>query len=288
MDRLRRELTAAELREQLAAAERAQHAWSAGAEGERLVAQTLAELERHGWRVLHDVHWPGRRFANLDHVAVGPGGVVVVDAKKWSGNVTVDDGHLRQNGYRREKELDGVARATAAVAALLPPRYRSAARGVLCLVDQPFRPTRTRSGVRVVGRAHLVGHLRSLDGTLTPAEVEELAQFLREQLDGARSPDLTTTAAVDTTTSPRHEPSARARRAPARRPVSRRPPARRRPRTVRSTRENALAVLLALVVLFVGSMLLTYFLAGVVAPALFTRFVAGILSGTVAAPGAGG
>ncbi|MEZ0166806.1 NERD domain-containing protein [Kineococcus sp. LSe6-4] len=241
VDRLRRELTAAELRERLAAAERVQHAWSAGAEGERLVAQTLTELEDHGWRVLHDVHWPGRRFANLDHVAVGPGGVVVVDAKKWAGNVTLDDGHLHQNGYRREKDLDGVARTTAAVAALLPPRHRSAARGVLCLVDQPFRPTRTRSGVPVVGRAHLVGHLRSLGGTLAPAEVEELTEFLRERLDAGHSPERTTTSTAEV---PAHRPA----------------------RTVRTVREDLAALVLALVVLVVGSMLLAHLLTGPVTP----------------------
>ncbi|WP_432514309.1 nuclease-related domain-containing protein [Kineococcus sp. SYSU DK001] len=250
--RLRHELSAAELREQLAAAERSEHAWSAGAEGERLVAQTLTGLDRHGWVVLHDVHWPGRRYANLDHVAIGPGGVVVVDAKKWSGDVTLDDGHLRQNGYRRDRELDGVARATAAVAALLPPRHRSATRGVLCLVDQPFRPARTRSGVRVVGRTHLVGHLRSLEETLTPGEVTDLAEFLRAQLDGER----TTTAAV-------HVPAPRRGLPPGRPAAARRPPARR---SARRFREDLLALLLALVVLFLGSMLLTHLLARIAAP----------------------
>ncbi|WP_432543074.1 nuclease-related domain-containing protein [Kineococcus sp. SYSU DK002] len=226
----------AQLRRELTAAERSQHAWSAGAEGERLVAQALDGLDGHGWRVLHDVHWPGRRYANLDHVAIGPGGVVVVDAKKWSGDVRLDDGDLRQNGYRRDRELDGVARATADVAALLPPRHRSAARGVLCLADQPLRPARTRSGVRVVGRTHLAGHLRSLDRRLTPREVGELTEFLRGRLDGDRSPELPTTAAVGA------------------------------PRSRRTVREDLLALLLALVVLVVASMLLTHLLARTAAP----------------------
>ncbi|GAB3471588.1 NERD domain-containing protein [Kineococcus endophyticus] len=254
VERLRRDLTAAELRERLAAAERSHHAWTSGAEGERLVAQTLGELETHGWHLLHDVHWPGRRSANLDHVAVGPGGVVVVDAKKWSGTVRISDGHLRQNGYRRDRELEGVARATAAVAALLPPEHRASTRGLLCLVDQPVRPTRTRSGVPVVGRTHLVHHLRSLNATLTSDDVDQLTHLLRAQLDGPRSPALTTTAAVDPATPSPQAPPARARR-----PVSR--------RTARHVRRRALAAfVVVLVLLFLTSMLVTRLVGGLFAP----------------------
>ncbi|WP_380172347.1 nuclease-related domain-containing protein [Kineococcus sp. DHX-1] len=251
---MRRDLTAAELRKRLAAAERSHHAWASGAEGERLVAQALGELETHGWHLLHDLHWPGRRSANLDHVAVGPGGVVVVDAKKWSGTVRISDGHLRQNGYRRDRELEGVARATAAVAALLPPEHRASTRGLLCLVDQPVRPTRTRSGVPVVGRAYLVHHLRSLDATLTSDDVDRLTHLLRAQLDGPRSPALTTTAAVEVATPARREP-------PARRRVPLRPP----PRPRRFTSRELAGLAFALVVLFVSAMILTRLAGGLLA-----------------------
>lgn len=227
VDRLRRELSAAELREQLAAAERREHAWSAGAEGERLVANALSDLEPHGWRALHDVHWPGRQRANLDHVVVGPGGVVVVDAKNWSGAVGVRDGSLRQNGSRRDEALEGVSSATAAVAALLPPRYRSAARGVVCLAGQTLPPTGTAPGVVVVGRDHLADHLRSLPPRLSPREVGKVTEFLRLHLDGPTSPALATTASI----------GAR-RRAPQRRT---------------SLRRQLLELLLALVFLAVAS-----------------------------------
>lgn len=72
----------AKLRRQLDQAERAEKAWAAGAEGEARVAQVLDELSAHGWHALHDVRWPGRPKANLDHVLVGPGGIIVMDAKK--------------------------------------------------------------------------------------------------------------------------------------------------------------------------------------------------------------
>lgn len=189
---LRRETPAAT--ERIAAAERRLHAWSTGAEGERLVAGTLTELETHGWTVLHDVHWPGRRFANLDHVAVGPGGVVVVDAKNWSGDVAVRDGVLRAGSYRKDDELEGVASAVAAVAALLEPRLRAAVSGLLCLVAHDQPPVPTTAGVTVLGRDHLVDELLALPPRLSGVQVRRTAEFLRTQLDGERSPVLATTA----------------------------------------------------------------------------------------------
>ena len=200
VDRLRRETPTAT--ERIAAAERREHAWTAGAEGERLVAQTLAEVERHGWTVLHDVRWPGRRFANLDHVAVGPGGVVVVDAKNWSGDVTVRDGVLRAGSYRKDDELEGVASAVAAVAALLEPRTRSAVSGLLCLVGHEQPPTPTTAGVTVLGRDHLVGELLALPPRLTGAQVRRIAGSLRSELDDRR-PALATPAALPTGTAAR-------------------------------------------------------------------------------------
>ncbi|WP_328293552.1 NERD domain-containing protein [Kineococcus sp. NBC_00420] len=218
MERLRRQPTTEDTTARLDAAERRHHAWSAGAEGERLVAETLGELEAEGWFVLHDVHWPGRPKANLDHVAVGPGGVVVIDAKNWSGQVTVRDGVLRNESWRKDRELEGIASAAAAVAALLEPAVRSTTQGLLCLVAQDQQPQATTSGVTVVGRAHLVAVVRGLERRLGADEVERIATFLRATLDGARSPVLVTTADVGTPTPAPHEPPARARRPVAARP----------------------------------------------------------------------
>jgi hypothetical protein len=50
--------------------------------GERIVAEHLEPLKAHGWRIFHDVpaSSSGHRF-NLDHVAVGPAGVFVIETK---------------------------------------------------------------------------------------------------------------------------------------------------------------------------------------------------------------
>ena len=54
--------------------------------GECVVAENLASLATDGWRVFHDVPMTGEggRVYNIDHVAVGPGGVVAVETKTFS------------------------------------------------------------------------------------------------------------------------------------------------------------------------------------------------------------
>ncbi|HET6814219.1 MAG TPA: nuclease-related domain-containing protein, partial [Actinomycetota bacterium] len=64
-------------------------AWRRGAAGERRTARLLAPLERHGWAVLHDLAIPGTQ-ANIDHLVIGPGGVLVVDSKQYRGRLRLD------------------------------------------------------------------------------------------------------------------------------------------------------------------------------------------------------
>ncbi|WP_421742498.1 nuclease-related domain-containing protein [Cellulomonas sp.] len=179
-----------EVQAQLLRAQRDQRAWSAGAEGERLVAAAIESVSRYGWTSLHDLHWPGRPKANLDHVALGPGGVVLVDAKNWSGNVTVSDGRLRQNGYDRTSQVESVATATADLVAELAPPHRLAVRGAICLASQDLEPTAMPWGVTVVGRAQLPAYLASLPPRLSPFDVADIGRFLQNHLGGATSPGV--------------------------------------------------------------------------------------------------
>jgi hypothetical protein len=201
VERLRQEQAANDsadgaVAEALARAEREKRNWAAGAEGERRVAETLDTLSQYGWTALHDVHWPGRPLANLDHVAIGPGGVLIIDAKNWTGSVTLTEGVLRQNGYRRDRELGAVADATAAVTALVAPEHRSAVAGMICLASQDQPATWTEPGVRVVGRLQLASHLVGLPAKLSPYDVADLGRFLGSQLGAGTSPSLLTTAAL--------------------------------------------------------------------------------------------
>lgn len=214
MERLRQEQSAQDatggaVAEALARAEREKRNWAAGAEGERRVAETLDTLGQYGWTALHDVHWPGRPLANLDHVAIGPGGVVIIDAKNWTGDVTLTEGVLRQNGYRRDRELEAVADATAAVTALVAPEHRSRVAGMICLASQDQPVTWTTSGVRVVGRLQLASHLVGLPAKLSPYDVADLGRMLGGALGAKTSPTLLTTAALHKPPSKRQSRRAR-------------------------------------------------------------------------------
>jgi hypothetical protein len=72
-------------------------AWRRGAAGERRTARLLAPLERRGWAVLHDLAIPGSK-ANIDHLVIGPGGVVVIDTKQYRGRLRLDSYGLLWHG----------------------------------------------------------------------------------------------------------------------------------------------------------------------------------------------
>src|SRR6266545_5847721 len=61
--------------------------WQRGAAGERHTARLLDRLTRDGFVVFHDLAVPGNTRANVDHLAIGPTGVFVIDSKQWTGQV---------------------------------------------------------------------------------------------------------------------------------------------------------------------------------------------------------
>jgi hypothetical protein len=71
-------------------------AWDIGALGEERLGNRLNELASDSLRVLHDRRIPGSR-ANIDHIAVAPSGVYVIDAKRYKGRpqLRVEGGVLR-------------------------------------------------------------------------------------------------------------------------------------------------------------------------------------------------
>ncbi|HAG60084.1 MAG TPA: NERD nuclease [Arthrobacter bacterium] len=170
------------LKRQLDQAERATRSWDAGAVGERLVADRLSRLIPHGWFLLNDVHWPGRPKANLDHVLVGPGGVVVVDAKNWTGEVSVSSGVLWQGRFARTQSVDGALAQCAAVASVLAPPHRRFVRPLICLAGQPDLFGITNSDVAVAGADRVVDAVLALPAVLDQQAVVGLYSHLGQQL----------------------------------------------------------------------------------------------------------
>lgn len=185
-----------------------------GAEGEEATAAELCALSAKGWVVLHDVRWPGRRFANVDHVVIGPPGVFVIDSKNWSGRISVRDGILQQNGYRREPAVAGAAEAALAVAQLTDIVTPKLVLPVLCFVrDEPL--SGWARDVIVCSTSNLVQMLESRPEVLSPAQVRDASL----QLDAQLSPR----AAKAQPTRPRAQGSPRLASAPRSRSSKRKP-----------------------------------------------------------------
>jgi hypothetical protein len=82
--------------------------WQRGAAGERRTARLLDRLTRNGYVVFHDLAVPDSP-ANVDHLAIGPTGVFVIDSKQWTGSVHQSaDGLAWHNHYRLDRTLETV------------------------------------------------------------------------------------------------------------------------------------------------------------------------------------
>jgi nitrate reductase NapE component len=70
--------------------------------GERLIAEELEPLRESGWKIFHDVPAErGKHEFNIDHVAVGPGGVFSIETKMRRA------GQSRTGRRDRELQYDG-------------------------------------------------------------------------------------------------------------------------------------------------------------------------------------
>ncbi len=139
------------------------------------------------------MHWPGRPKANLDHVLVGPGGVVVVDAKNWTGEVRVSAGVLWQGRFARTQSVEGALAQCAAVASVLAPPHRRFVRPLICLAGQPDVFAITSADVAVAGADRVVDAVLALPPVLDQQTVVGLYAHLGEQFTqepAAESPVL--------------------------------------------------------------------------------------------------
>ncbi len=88
-----------------------------GMAGERAVGQYLEGLRSEGYRVLHDVQGDG---FNVDHVCIGPGGVLTIETKTWSkpargdARIRYDGEHLVVGGREPERDVLRQAKGQAA------------------------------------------------------------------------------------------------------------------------------------------------------------------------------
>lgn len=152
-----------------------------------------ALLHRHGVVLVHHRRIPGSR-ANIDHLAIGPGGVTVIDAKRIRGRVRVrrTDGLLGEArerlliaGREETRLVEGVCRQVAVVSELLGGGV--VVIGAMCFVESgglPLFSNPTLDGVRIAGLRG-VARLARRDGPHSAGEVQEIAERLRAALPEA-------------------------------------------------------------------------------------------------------
>jgi hypothetical protein len=160
-------------------------AWRRGAAGERRTAHLLGPLGRHGWVVLHDLAVPGSR-ANLDHLAIGPGGVFVIDSKQYRGRLQLDrSGRLWHGRYPLAPILHAVSFEADQAARVLPdPGVAVVPIVAIHGAQVPWGKVVT-DGVPVVPARRLPSMLRQLPAVLGPERVATLADQARIRLHAA-------------------------------------------------------------------------------------------------------
>jgi AAA domain/Nuclease-related domain len=149
---------------------------------EERVAALFAAMRGWGWELLADRRWPVARAANIDMIAVGPGGVLVVDVKAWA-EPSVRDGRLYRGDADADDEVDTLLRMTETV---------EDAVATLGLVTSGVVPVIVLAGrgddavcvgrVRVVGERQLAIWAARQPARIPPDRVEQLTQVLAAEL----------------------------------------------------------------------------------------------------------
>lgn len=157
--------------------------WRIGAEAERWTAEALDGLGP-SWRIEHDVPFPELGYVvNVDHVAVGPHGVLVVETK-WTSH-TIDLGarrlpaevvHALHQARDNAGRIDGLLQRVNVPTTVIPVVVYWGPH-----VTPPAEPVRRKDGVRLVAGGHgseWLG-LLSLD-RLDEACIDRLANRVRD------------------------------------------------------------------------------------------------------------
>jgi hypothetical protein len=142
-----------------------------GCEGEMHVGALLDGMTERGWLTIHDAY-TGR--GNVDHIVIGPGGLLTVETKSHAGRVqvaNVDPAWLRQ-AWAERKYVESISGHPVADCLLVFSR---------AYLDRA--PARRR-GVLMLPARMLVGHLQRRKPVLTPEQVQTLHRRIAQELDG--------------------------------------------------------------------------------------------------------
>lgn len=147
-----------------------------GAAGEEQVGALLQQLTRDGWSVIHDASFD---HGNVDHIAIGPGGVFSVETKSHPGPIRVQ--RIHGATFRQaQEERETVERVTGEHVEALVVFSRA-------WVDKPLA---RRKGVRVMPARMLLGYLKRHREEFTAEQVKHVhARVAAALADANEAPD---------------------------------------------------------------------------------------------------
>ena len=147
--------------------------WAAGAAGERQVGAELDRLPDIEWWVFHDIP-RGKTGTNIDHLAIGVGGVFTVNTKNVAGNVWVAERVLMVNGEKTNYLPVAVSEARDVSARLSRAAAQAIdARPVLAFVGPPTIKEMP-ADVEILHLRNVREWLQSQPRVFTPAEAYDI------------------------------------------------------------------------------------------------------------------
>jgi Nuclease-related domain len=152
-----------------------ERAWRVGADGEEAVGARLASLEQHGWRILHAVN-VGTRGSDIDHVAIGPGGVYTLNTKTHLGHrITVYEHAILIDGHKQpylRNSRHEAARATRLLTQACG--FAVTAAPLIVVLCDALTIKKQPDDVQVVGRRDIALWLRKRPAILGAAEIDAI------------------------------------------------------------------------------------------------------------------
>ena len=146
-------------------------AWETGAEREPLVRRKLSDLPA-GYTVLHDLVLPGENV-RLDHLVVSPGGLYLVDAKKYSGRLMYSKKMLWHGRFPIVDKLETLKWEAEALSDVLGHDVVP----VMCFVDAVLpQPVATIGSVIACRTSVLHTIVRSTHATMSANEVARILE----------------------------------------------------------------------------------------------------------------
>lgn len=171
------------LLEALSADSRYESQWARKAEREERARRLESLLAGSGIRLLNDRRVPGAR-STIDHLAVGPQGVTVIDAADESGRARVVDGRLFVGADDRTTLVLDVLRQVEVIRLGLASSPSLPVNGVICWVEPDGLPRLRKlsvNGVLIDGPRALAEELRR-PGPVSSKRARYIANLLDRRL----------------------------------------------------------------------------------------------------------